>query len=545
MAQNKSFSVPIIGPAGSGKSNIYNFLVSSESYAFSAQPIKKATLQTKGKTYHGTKVTYYDFPKDIDVQPIQGVTNNTKTKLICLVFDATDPNFTHSIETYLTEKGIEISASTSLLLLGNKMDLLTSDQRQSVTKLAQGYIARHYKERGQFFPGSAAEPDTLESLADKIVSIVSYAPEDDLVSAATSTTRKLKRRRSFVSSMEGSLADDDSSIAGESDEDYLQYERRSVASHNSNKSATHRGGVRGAAFGASAGQFAPLSPVKEVREGVTPSRTGGSAASARKSTTPYRNSSGSMNPPPPNGDTYLSAALRLAGLALIVAAITSLIYLLVVAAGLASSALITGVVNQSVVTIGGFLGMGSPATAFANLCAALGMSTATASGILVAGASLMTLGLGCGLRYLGRKPEAAGGDPSPAPAEGYSFAWRLLGMTLMVAALTNMIYLLLIGVNVFSSSALLAGMNQILTTVGGLFGWTAPVAAFEAGASVVGLSATTATGVLSATVSVLAGGLGYMLFRRGAPQGADGGAANADRHAHESGRVSPSLQRVF
>lgn len=541
MSQNKSFSVPIIGPAGSGKSNIYNFLVSSESYAFSAQHIKKATIQTKGKNYQGTKVTYYDFPKDLDVQPIQGVTNTTKTKLICLVFDATDPNFTHSIETYLTEKGIEISASTSLLLLGNKMDLLTSDQQQSVTKLAQGYIARHYRERGQFFPGSAAEPGTLESLADKIVSIVSYVPEDDLVSAATSIMRKTKRRRS---GLEGSLADDDSSIAGESDDDYLQQERRSVASRNSNKSATHRGGVRGAAFGASAGQFAPLSPVKEVREGVTPSRTGGSAASARKSTTPSRSASGSMNPPPPNGDTYLSAALRLAGLALIVAAITSLIYLLVVAAGLASSALITGVVNQIVVTIGGFLGMGSPAAAFANLCAALGMSTATASGILVAGASLMTLGLGYGLRYLGRKPEAAGGDPSPAPAEGYSFAWRLLGMSLMVAALANMIYLLLIGVNVFSSSALLVGMNQILTTVGGLFGWTAPVAAFEAGASVVGLSATTATGVLSATVSVLAGGLGYMLFRRGAPQGADGGAANADRHAHESGRVSPSLQRV-
>ncbi len=100
----------------------------------------------------------------------------------------------------------------------------------------------------------------------------------------------------------------------------------------------------------------------------------------------------------------------------------------------------------------------------------------------------------------------------------FSFALRYVGMALMVAALVNAIYLLLIAMNVFSAVALTVGMNHLLVTVGGLLGFAAPVTAFGNACAAIGLSTAAATGALSATGSLLmAAGIGYSMFRRNAP----------------------------
>lgn len=105
---------------------------------------------------------------------------------------------------------------------------------------------------------------------------------------------------------------------------------------------------------------------------------------------------------------------------------------------------------------------------------------------------------------------------SPANAM-FSFVFRLTGMILMAAALINFIYLILIAAHIVSAAALTAGMNQILVTIGGLFGMTGPVASYANACAALGLSTSTATSILSASGGTLLGGLGYTLFRCGKP----------------------------
>ncbi|NDH68606.1 MAG: hypothetical protein EBY22_12025, partial [Gammaproteobacteria bacterium] len=110
-----------------------------------------------------------------------------------------------------------------------------------------------------------------------------------------------------------------------------------------------------------------------------------------------------------------------------------------------------------------------------------------------------------------------GAEPVVASRSTLSTALRYVGMALMVAALVNAIYLLLIAMNVFSAVALTAGMNHLLVTVGGLLGFAAPVAAFGNACAAIGLSTTAVTSALSATGSMLMAGTGFSLFPLNAP----------------------------
>ena len=191
-----------------------------------------------------------------------------------------------------------------------------------------------------------------------------------------------------------------------------------------------------------------------------------------------------------------------------------------VAIGVLSPVMLLATVNQVVLTVGGLLGMNAPLATFSTLCATLGISTTFGAGALATGTSLMTMGIGYSLRRLGLRAPATEDSPAAPSASYFSFALRLVGMLLMAAALINIIYLLLIAAQVFSTVALTAGMNQLLVTVGGLLGMSAPVAAYAGACASAGLSTTTATSLLSATGSALFGGIGYGMFRAGRPAAA-------------------------
>lgn len=224
--------------------------------------------------------------------------------------------------------------------------------------------------------------------------------------------------------------------------------------------------------------------------------------------------------------TYLSFALRLAGMALMLAAITGLVYLALVAASLVSATVLTTMVNSIVVTVGGLLGMATPAAAFSAACAALGVSTVVGSNLLAASAGLVTFVTGYGLNRWGQPTVAAAAIPENAVPQSlassmFSFALRMVGLTVMLAALANLVYLLLIATNVLSAVALASAMNYVLVTAGGVLGFSAPAVAFGNACASWGISTTTATTAISAVSSMLVGLAGYGVFRSGKPAAAE------------------------
>ena len=557
--QNKKYSVLFLGPENAGKSSLYNVL--SDKELFSLEKKTYVSTRMAAKTYEGADVTvnYTDIGSKVNPKVTQKTVESASTKIVCLVFDANNEHWMTEINKFLNI-GIEIPKDTSVLLIGNKIDTLDEATQLRLQSDAVKYMARYYKDRGQYIAVSAKTSQNIESLSTKIVDILSN--ETFSLDTAKVTARNFRKRRSLTG-LEAQFEEDDddlSSVGGSSIgggyyraptyngsvSDFGGTTSRSLL--NGSSSAAGRPNLMQQAgykprFGE--GQMLPMGPpvskyklAGEKTPDVSPTRT-----SPIRVRTPSRaggTPNGRGNQPSTN--SYFALDLQLAGMLLIMAALASLIYLAIVAAGLLSSVALTTIVTQIVTTIGGLVGMSMPAIAFGNLCAAWGLSTATGSGLVAATASLMTMGLGFSLRHLGSQPNSAANaaDLTAAPTSTWSSALYFIGGALMALALVNIIYLIGIALHVFSTVALTAGMNMLLVTVGGVLGVTAPVAAFANASATVGLSATTAAGVLSATGSVLMAGIGYSMFRRSVPQPSELPGAN-DCDA-TTGRTSPLLE---
>jgi GTPase SAR1 family protein len=452
-------NITFIGPEKSGKTQIVNRVATDNDFV-EKYKVRTGTLNTK-KTYpeKGLQIEYTDYGPDIQAEQINS--GLTKASKICLVFDATDKSTDKSavqnLIAYLSSKGITLPAGTQLLIVGNKIDLLSLEQISDVSRAANEYA----QTKGATFLAVSAKNKThIDVLIDSLITGLPVG----LSSSVTFT------RRSSLS-------------------------QRSIASSTSNRQNLGEKVTKGAV------SIEDLAEASDEEDTLNTAKktTLTIHDSSIRTYSPSRARSRVQKVPP--ADTTLSFALRLAGMALIVTAITSLIYLAIVAAGFVSSVVLTGVVNQVVVTVGGLLGMSAPVAALTQFFATYGISAVAGSELLAVGASLLTLGVGYGLRRLGQKPAAANDEDVEAVVASRSMlstALRYVGMALMMAALVNAIYLLLIA-------------------IGGLLGFAAPVTAFGNACAAIGLSTTAATGALSATGSLLMAGIGYSMFRRNAP----------------------------
>ena len=480
-------NITFIGPERSGKTQIVNRLATDNDFV-EKYKVRTGTLNKK-KAYpeKNLQIEYTDYGPDIQAEQINS--GLTKASKICLVFDATDTSAVQKLITYLSSKGITLPAGTQLLIVGNKIDLLSQDQISDVSRAANEYAQTM---GATFLAVSAKDKTHIDVLID---SLTTRLP----VGLSSSSSGIPTRRASFS--------------------------QRSVVSSTSNRQQLGEKVAQGTVsiWDLAESPDEDDKPNKEAGAGGLPSQQ--RTPERKKQRTPIRTYSPNrarhrVDAVPP-ADTTLSFALRLAGMALIVTAITSLIYLAIVAAGFVSAVALNGVVNQVVVTVGGLLGMSAPAAALTQFFATYGISAAAGSELLAAGASLVTLGVGYGLRRFGQKPAAANDEDVEAVVASrstLSTALRYVGMALMVAALVNAIYLLLIATNVFSAVALTAGMNHLLVSVGGLLGFAAPVTAFGNACAAIGLSTTAVTSALSATGSLLMAVTGYSMFRRNAPK---------------------------
>lgn len=572
-------NIMFIGPEESGKTQIITRLATDKAFS----DIHKSTsgLRPKKKEYGEgdklLKITYYDLGPDVLTAQINQTIE--KSSKICLVFDASQSDWENRLEVYLSSNGIALPPASQLLLLGNKMDLIPEPQREAVTTDIIAFARRKFEAlETECMLVSAKEGTSFPALTQRVLANLpadfalparkaSFSQRSGHAGGSVASSASVQQIAAQFATSNGpinieilAIGDDVEDIDELGDEHGSDFESDDNSQANEKKSKKR-----------SAPVFLPYLS----RNGRPPIRQQGKSANYRSSFSNVRGSSHfrkderkttnirrSVSTPPPKNssqqgsrytptrsrsstpptDTTLSFALRMAGLALIITAITSLIYLAIVAAGLLSSVAVTAVVNQVAVTIGGLLGMTAPATALTQLFATYGFSTAVGSELLAASASVVTLGLGYGLRRLGQKPVAANDelDP-PATRSTLSFALRLLGIALLLAAVVNLVYLLLIAINVLPAAGLMAGMSSLLGTVGGVLGFSAPMAAFTNACAAIGVSATAATGVLSATGSVLMAGMGYSLFKRN-PLVRPPVDEPSSAHEHTNGRSTPPLE---
>jgi len=172
-------NITIIGPTKSGKTQIVNRLAGKPF----VEPYKvRVGLNPVRKDYkdQDIQIEYLDVGPNILSEQINNAL--VRSSKICLVFDATDPQWMQTLDGYLTTKGIVIPDGTQLLILGNKVDLLTKEQQSAVEKRLQRPMRRGRPRNFCSFPQKwisisqrlASQPTYLVSL------LLPYLKKDSL-----------------------------------------------------------------------------------------------------------------------------------------------------------------------------------------------------------------------------------------------------------------------------------------------------------------------------------------------------------------------------
>ena len=324
-------NIVLIGPPEAGKTRILNQLT-----GFNQKPkglvlgVKPVLMNYEEKNL---QIKYSDCGQGTGSRQIN--LELLKASKICLVFDVTDEGWEGKLDTYLDSKSINLPSGVQLLLLGNKIDLLTQTQLIAVRSAAQEYATR----KGAIFVEYSAENNTN---GDVLISSLTTGLPVALSSSALSSSAILTRE--FFSSQTDIIPKSFLS-------DFTaRFERGDLS-------------------------IGDLKIVDVCTGGPPPSFKGVEPVVASRST--------------------LSTALRYVGMALMVAALVNAIYLLLIAMNVFSAVALTVGMNHLLVTVGGLLGFAAPVTAFGNACAAIGLSTAAATGALSAtGSLLMAAGIG-------------------------------------------------------------------------------------------------------------------------------------------------------
>ncbi|MCX7089916.1 MAG: ATP-binding cassette domain-containing protein [Legionellales bacterium] len=524
------YMVAVLGPNGSGKSQLVKRLLGKFPYNESQKiVIDQVGMKQYEVEQQNIEVQYWDFPPLDPKKEQQNQlerTNSTLVKMhkICITFDVTDPNWQEKLDTYIRESGVVFPGklridtrrelAVPVILVGTKVDLLREEGAQAALEVQAKAYAKKTWGTEDYSAVSAKTDFRLNELVQLIItdlpSLEDVAQDIDL---GERTTRRNSVRRGSISRLTARLQNGESPGAVN---DRLVNDRSPDRSRLRDLRSVAR-------------NLSDLSPSS------LPSRIGSNAKDTliatlianRPTSTTVKATAEPLQDlareSEPNG-TYLSSALRLAGMAVMFAALTSLIYLALVAASLISAVTLTAAVNSVVVTVGGLLGIAAPEVAFAAACAAMGISATVGATLLAATASFVAMGMGYGLSRLGQPPvapvagEAVLAHPVQQPAgSAFSFALRMVGFALMVAAVVNLVYLALIAANVLSAVALTTAMSHVLATAGGVLGVTAPAVAFGNACAAWGISTSAATTVIAAASSMLVGLAGYGVFRCGKP----------------------------
>lgn len=372
--------VMIIGPTKAGKTQLHTRLIGKE--AFSDEYELKTGVQI-GQNDDRPTMQYWEFGPDIEATTINSYLK--KAHMICLAFDARDPNWTTTLETYLTVNKIDIPNSTRVLLVATHSDELSA-QNISI-EIAKNYAFFRFH-GASCIPVSSKTDEGFDDLNNTIT--LNLPPLND----ALSTPKSTYKQASVLKALQQMLNDDTyydpdrffETLVNASQEDINnpEVQQTITAVTSPIRSPAHRSPIRSDVSKKLEETFKSCESAEKTEANPAP-------ASAPTHV--------SSNPP---SDTCCSFALRMIGIAMMLAALTCLIYLLLMAASVLSTIAFTTVINSIVATVGGLLGISAPLATFSSACASVGLTTTAASNLLVAGVSLVTMGLGYGVFRSGK-----------------------------------------------------------------------------------------------------------------------------------------------
>lgn len=406
MLQKQEIQVVVLGPSPSGKSQLINRLTTN-TFDENADPTIGITLSKQPITAERT-IFYRDIG-DSNQTLTQKYIN--KAHQLYLVFNAHDPNGLTKLQQYLDDNKFVFPKTAHITLIGTHQDLgLAKDLETKAQQYVQSL-------RGEYYSISLKQnhENVYKNLVEKTKQL--HIELDPKVSS---------RRNSLA----GSVYDYDD----ESDQGKTQLTAFALQEHNKK---TEEKFIQAADRIQSKRSFTMQekkaielysSPprnnrITDERNGETPSSVPNPYKASTKQSKKDKKTSNSLDRIPPQvsqASSGFSFALRMAGMAIMLAAVTNLIYLAIIFAGFLSSVAMTAAVNQVIVTVGGLLGMSAPMATFSSLCATLGMSTTLGSAVMATTTSLLGLGLGYRLFRCG-KPAAESTDPNPpaTPARQY------------------------------------------------------------------------------------------------------------------------------
>jgi GTPase SAR1 family protein len=413
------YMIAVHGPRSSGATQLSTKLLGkpyNDNNKFIIDMVK--IIYSDNKKNEKIQLQYWDFaPLNSDKDTQEQYLSKIKTKLskmhkICITFDASDPNWMETLNTYLSDNKAVLpfqfrhdsgtalavpALAVPVILVGTKVDLLSSEQRAVLELQAKVYAQLTLKTE-HFMLVSAKSGSGIDELKSCIIAdldpLVDVTKNDEIGNKIPSL--------GSVQRLSGMPQDEDPE---DPDDPKISCVEDSLFSSEDQIPLNLTPASRNLSNNALSLPLTPISshcyPIGQRQQNVV---------------------SGAKVPQPRAGSEF-SFALRMVGLALMVAAVVNLVYLALIAANVLSAVALTTAMSHVLATAGGILCVTAPAVAFANACAAWGIST-TAATTMIAAASTMLVGLaGYGVFRCG-KPAASTQDQvneqSPSP---YNIGW--------------------------------------------------------------------------------------------------------------------------
>lgn len=311
---------------------------------------------------------------------------------VYLVFDSSDPEGLKKLKDYLSTLNLNL-ADKKITLIGTHVDLEQTVSTEEIVAYAKILNADYVQ-----FSSKQANHPSIAKLTEASMQIeIKPRPEE------------MKRRSSFSSDLDlGEHVSTGSGNEGKSSE----LTAAALKSHQEELEASKRQIDSGLTGPVTVQKRSSPTDVDESARRRTKNRLSPnySADVHRQNTTSQLQ--GSQQRPKPSS-TWCSFALRMAGMAMILAGIIGLIYIALIIGNILTLHSLIALTNHIVTGIGALVGASASTSiaTFGNVCASAGVSTTTGASAIVTGISLGVSALGLCLFRAGKVPQSD--EPNP------------------------------------------------------------------------------------------------------------------------------------
>ncbi len=379
------YQIVLLGSKQVGKTQILNQL-RSVAHEHDYEPTIGADVKEITLGIH--RFNCWDLSADYQLDQDQITSKLQNSHIICIVFDVNDQAWKQTLDTHMTNVMRcypTYKETAKVFFIGNKAD--DSKRTSDIYLQVQAYARNN---NGKYVEVSAMHAKGFDELADQfLASVTNMTPIES--SASKSKVRSnnplvrgpnSRRRQSFSGHPLSEITEE-------------------------GESASHKTGDLPPASGRSSKKKEKVgfTEVRSIQDAPRPNTPPSSSTHVRQQTLQTRDSS-----------YYISVALRVAGIAIMLTGLVSIIYLIMLATSTIGTPMLTALMNHMVGNIGGLLGMSASSSiaAFSNTCAVVGVSAETATAILGAIHGVAMIGGGYKLFDTANKPSPAAENTTAA-----------------------------------------------------------------------------------------------------------------------------------